>query len=319
MKRWACGAGLTLLAAWAAFTGWKAWGVARELTDPPFYTPQPLERVDRTYRELAEGGTGDPGGIWSHEAAAGLELWRLTRRKSAPGLVLLLHGFGDDRWGTSPALRWFPELDAAIFTYLRRDEALRAGSRHPFVTFGARESLEVVNIVHHLEAQGLHRSRIILMGRSLGASVGLLALARLEGEGRGPLGGLIWEGAPEGSRSFGERLVRGPQDRFWHPLVAPLAGDLGSRWAALRGGYRREDTEPLRFLAGQRLQTPALCFLATQDRLAPAEAQRRFVARFERIKTVEVPTWHLNCSPVLGSAYADGIHAAVAEWLSPRR
>ena len=69
---------------------------------------------------------------------------------------------------------------------------------------GARE--EVVKAVHQLESEGVPRRRIILMGRSLGASVGLLALARLEAEG-GRLGGIIWEGAPLSSRDFAERLV----------------------------------------------------------------------------------------------------------------
>ena len=158
------------------FMAWKTRAVARELVDPPFYRPQPLARVDATYRELAEGRDGDPGGAWASEEVDGLQLWRFTRPTPAPGVVLLLHGFGDDRWGTSPALKWFPRLDAAIFTYRRRDDALRRGGPAPAVTFGALESRDVVRIVHHLEASGLERRRILLMGRSLGASVGLLAL-----------------------------------------------------------------------------------------------------------------------------------------------
>lgn len=312
------GLGLGTLALFS-FGAWKTWTVARELTDPPFYRVQPLSRVETTYAELAQGGPGDPGGRWSAEEVEGLQLWRLTRPQSAEGVVLLLHGFGDDRWGTSPALRWFPTLDAAIFTYRRRDDALRAGKRQPFVTFGAEEGREVARVVRHLEVHGTPRSRILLMGRSLGASVGLLALAQLEADGRGPLGGFIWEGAPGGSRDFGERLIRGPQDRFWHPLVAPFVGDLGSRWAAHRAGYTREATEPLRALAGRRLHTPTLCFLATEDRLAPAPVQRAILSHFEAPKTIEVPTWHLNCSNVLGPRYAEAITAATREWLSPRR
>jgi hypothetical protein len=187
-----------------AFVALKVRSVARELVDPPFYRPQSLVRVEATFQELAEGDGADPGGAWETHAIGPHVLWRLRRRVPAPGVALLLHGFGDDRWGTSPALRWFPQLDAAIFTYLRRDEAIRAGRTPPPVTFGARESEEVVEIVHGLEAQGTPRGRILLMGRSLGASVGLLALARLEREGRGPLGGIIWEGAPASSRDFAE-------------------------------------------------------------------------------------------------------------------
>lgn len=296
------------LAALLGFGVWKAHAVAWELTDPPFYTPQPLARVEATYADLARGGAGDPGGRWSSREVGGLQLWALRRPTPSRALVLLLHGFGDDRWGTSPALRWFPDCDAAIFTYLRRDDALRRGSRRPFITFGARESDEVVAIVHALEAEGWARDRILLMGRSLGASVGLMAVAKLEAEGRGPLAGLIWEGAPLGSRDFAERLVRGPQDRAWH-VAAPAIGALAARWAAHRGGYRVEATDPRRVLADRTLATPGLAFLALQDRLAPAPGQRELMARFQSLERVEADTWHLNCAPVLGEAYDAHIRA----------
>ncbi|NWJ39704.1 MAG: alpha/beta hydrolase [Geothrix sp.] len=292
---------------------WKTRAVACELVDPPFYRPQPLARVEATYRELAEGRDGDPGGTWRSEEVDGLQLWRFTRPTPSPGVVLLLHGFGDDRWGTSPALKWFPRLDAAIFTYRRRDDALRRGRPAPAVTFGAMESRDVVRMVHHLEASGIERRRILLLGRSLGASVGLLALADLEREGRGPLAGLIWEGAPASSRSFAERLVRGPEDRWWHVLAPPI-GAAAAFAAGRMGGYAPADTDLLRRTDGMRLATPSLCFLATQDRLAPPEVQRYLSARFQHSHVVEVPTWHLHCAEILGPAYTTAIRSAVDEW-----
>jgi dienelactone hydrolase len=292
---------------------WKTRAVALELVDPPFYRPQPLARVDATYGALAEGQDGDPGGTWASEEVDGLQLWRFTRSAPSPGLVLLLHGFGDDRWGTSPALKWFPRLDAAIFTYRRRDDALRRGGPAPYVTFGARESEEVVRMVHHLEARGLPRRRIVLLGRSLGASVGLLALAELEQEGRGPLAGIIWEGAPASSRSFAERLVRGPRDRWWH-LLAPPIGALAAIAAGRIGGYAPEDTDLVRRMAGLHLATPSLCFLASQDRLAPPEIQRTLATHFLTRRVIEVPTWHLHCADVLGPGYTGAISAAVDAW-----
>lgn len=297
-----------------SFVVWKARSVARELVDPPFYRPQPLVRVEATYRDLAAGGSGDPGGTWTTEPVGDLQLWRLRRKQPAQGVVLLLHGFGDDRWGTSPALQWFPGQDAAIFTYRRRDDALRAGGTVPAVTFGARESAEVVRIVHHLEDTGVPRHRILLMGRSLGASVGLLALADLEREGRGPLGGIIWEGAPASSRSFAERLVRGPVDRWWH-VLAPVIGALASQAAGRMGHYEPAETDLLARTEGLSLVTPSLCFLATQDRLAPPEVQRVLASRFRDTRLVEVPTWHLHCAEALGPGYAQAIGEAVAAWL----
>jgi hypothetical protein len=305
---------LPLLAV-GGFMAWKTWRVARELVDPPFYHPVPLTRVEATYRDLAAGGDGDPGGIWSSEEVGDLQLWRLHRRAPSPGVVLLLHGFGDDRWGTSPALKWFPGLDAAIFTYRRRDDALRGGGPAPAVTFGVEESRDVVRIVHRLEASGTPRSRILLMGRSLGASVGLLALATLEREGRGPLAGIIWEGAPASSRSFAERLVRGPEDRWWHVLAPPI-GAMASRAAGRMGGYAPADTDLLRRTEGLRFTTPDLCFLATQDRLAPPAVQRVMAGRFTSGRTIEVPTWHLHCAEVLGPRYAGAIREATDAWFA---
>jgi len=310
--------GLAPLVGVAAFAGWKAWTVAHELVDPPFYRPQPLARVEGTYEALARGQDGDPGGRWSSEEVDGLQLWRFTRPTPSPGVVLLLHGFGDDRWGTSPALKWFPRLDAAIFTYRRRDDAIRRGGPVPSVTFGVQESRDVVRMVHRLEATGTPRHRILLLGRSLGASVGLLALAELEREGRGPLGGIIWEGAPGSSRSFAERLVRGPEDRWWH-LLAPPIGAVASKAAGRLGEYQPEDTDLLRRLADQRLATPSLCFLATQDRLAPPDVQRALAARFHHGRVVEVPTWHLHCAEVLGPGYTGAIQASVDAWFPPAR
>lgn len=297
------------------FVTWKAWRVAWELTDPPFYRVPPLERVEATYAELARGGAGDPGGRWTATEVGDLQLWVLHRPTPSKGIVLLLHGFGDDRWGTSPALRWFPDLDAAIFTYRRRDDALRAGQGpRPFVTFGARESEDVVRIVHHLEASGWPRQRILLMGRSLGASVGFLALARLEREGR-PLGGFIWEGPPASSRDFAERLVRGTRDRFWHPFLAPLIGAWASRWAGWRAGYDPAETDVLSTLGHRSYETPSLAILATQDRLAPPELQLRMSHRFTQSRVVFVPTWHLNAVNVLGPSYPQVIRESTDRWL----
>ena len=303
------GAGLgTVLLGTAGFMAWKTRAVARELVDPPFYHPVPLARVEATYADLAKGDGADPGGTWTSERVDGLQLWRLHRAKPAPGVVLLLHGFGDDRWGTSPALRWFPGLDAAIFTYLDRDDAIRGGGAVPPITFGVRESEEAVAMVHHLEAEGTPRNRILLMGRSLGASVGLLALDRLEAENKGPLAGFIWEGPPISSKDFAERLVRGPEDRWWHFLAPPI-GAMAAARAGRMGGYDPDQTDLPQRLQGRTFQTPALLFLATQDRLSPPMMQSRLADRFRTIQVVAAPTWHLHCSEVLGADYAKDIRA----------
>lgn len=308
-KQWMAALAAALGVAWTGFTTYKIRAVAAELVNPPFYQPKPLAVVEKTYADLARGDGADPGGSWTSQEVGTLQLWTFHRAQPAKGIVLLLHGFGDDRWGTSPALKWFPDEDAAIFTYRRRDDAMRGLGPVPPVTFGARESEEVARVVRHLESQGWRRNRILLMGRSLGALVGLLALVQLEADGHGPLAGMIWEGAPASSRSFGEALVRGPKDRLWHPLVAPLAGKFGSALAARQGGYKAGDTDVLARMGNRILKTPALCFLATEDRLASPTAQRNMADHFDKIRVLEIPTWHLNCSALLGPHYAKAIRA----------
>jgi pimeloyl-ACP methyl ester carboxylesterase len=98
-------------------------------------------------------------------------------------------------------------------------------------------------------------------------------------------------------------------------LLAPFIGDMGSRWAARMAHYDRRETDLLAQLGSRRLQTPSLCFLATQDRLAPPAVQRSVASHFPELELVEVPTWHLNCSERLGANYAKAILAATKRWL----
>jgi hypothetical protein len=68
-------------------------------------------------------------------------------------------------------------------------------------------------------------------------------------------------------------------------------------------------------MQGRRFATPSLCFLATQDRLAPPPLQRRMAARFASIRVLETETWHLHCAEVLGPRYGEAMREATAAWL----
>jgi hypothetical protein len=80
------------------------------------------------------------------------------------------------------------------------------------------------------------------------------------------------------------------------------------------GEYPPEATNLLQRTEKVHLATPSLCFLATQDRLAPPDVQRLMAARFENGRVIEVPTWHLHSADVLGSAYTAAIQSAVDAW-----
>ena len=63
--------------------------------------------------------------------------------------------------------------------------------------------------------------------------------------------------------------------------------------------------------------TMYLCFLATEDRLASPQAQRKMADHFSTIRLLEIPTWHLNCSAVLGPSYAPAIRNFSEDVLDP--
>jgi hypothetical protein len=84
------------------------------------------------------------------------------------------------------------------------------------------------------------------------------------------------------------------------------------------GGYAPADTDLLRRVSDLRLATPSLCFLATQDRLAPPDVQRSIAARFRNGRMIEVATWHLHCADALGSGYTGAIRAAVDDWFQDK-
>src|SRR5215472_8939734 len=114
-------------------------------------------------------------GRWTEHALVGgggvaLDLFWL-HRPGSKGVVITLHGFGDDAWGAAGRLADLPEFDGAVFTFRGRDA-------HPGVpsTLGAHEQWDVVSAVRFLEANGVPRRRLVLVGASQGAGVALLAL-----------------------------------------------------------------------------------------------------------------------------------------------
>src|SRR6185312_609594 len=64
-------------------------------------------------------------GRWTEHALRGsggaaLDLYWLHRPKSK-GVVITLHGFGDDAWGSAERLMDLPDWDGAVFTFRGRD------------------------------------------------------------------------------------------------------------------------------------------------------------------------------------------------------
>ena len=190
MRRLLTAFSLCVFSLWLVASAYVGWYVL-----PPMLLNAPLPVRTEAQREATRTGLLTSGGSWERLELPGgegcaLEVWHLRRKDSpgpARGIVIYLHGFGDDAWGTVSRAADLPDWDAVCFTFRGRD-------RNPGIpcTLGAWERGDVTAVVKHFEAVGVPRSRMILAGWSQGAGVALLALSDLEKEGS-PLGGALLE------------------------------------------------------------------------------------------------------------------------------
>jgi alpha-beta hydrolase superfamily lysophospholipase len=185
-------------------------------------------------------------------------------------VAILLHGFGDDAWGSAPRLRDLPDLDVVTFTFRGRDE-------HPEVaaTLGGWEQVDAVAVVHDLAAQGTPRKRMVLVGASQGAGVALLALDRLEREGGGPLAGALLESPYESLAASTRCYLRRSVGR-WEWFLRP-----GEALALARVGHVAHihpfSVSP-RAVAGH-LRTPVALLAGDADDVTPLGGIRAIAAR----------------------------------------
>jgi pimeloyl-ACP methyl ester carboxylesterase len=235
---------------------------------PPMLLQGPVpSRTEAQRQEIRENLCG-PVDRWSVESVAGgegvpLEVWRLHRPASR-GIAIVLHGFGDDAWGSASRARDLPAWDTAVFTFRGRD-------RHPEVpgTLGGWERSDVVAVVHHFEAQGIPRDRILLVAASQGAGVALLALSDLERAG-GPLAGALLECPYQDLACAARDHLQGTLGRS-ERLVRP------AEWIALWRVGRMARFDPVVVSpekAARGLRTPVALITGDADAITPLEGVR---------------------------------------------
>lgn len=247
---------LILLALWLGVAVAAGLWLPRLLLHPP----SPVRTPEEVKARLAEIAQGDP--VTEHLVSTPegtLLRLRWVHRLRPKGLLLFLHGFGDDALGTLGYARQLPEWDAAAFTFRGRD--LDPGRP---CTLGALERDEVVRVVAWLEGQGRCRSRLILVGVSQGAGIALLALSDLERTGM-PLGGALLESPFEDLHAAARDHLSGLMGPL-EPLARPA-----ERVALLRAGrlagFDPEAVSPRRAAGG--LRTPMAFLGGDQDRVTP--------------------------------------------------
>jgi hypothetical protein len=209
-----------------------------------------------------------PGTAWTrHDIPGGedrpLQLWWLHRPRPK-GVALILHGFGDDAWGTAPRLRDLPDLDAVVFT-------LRGRDLHPEVpsTLGAFEAMDIAAAVRFIEGRGVPRRRIVLVAVSQSAGAALLGLRRLEADG--PLGGALlespWRDLRDAARNHLKGTLGGAE------LLLRPAEELALARAGRLAGFRPREVSPLD--ASKHLKTPIALLAGDADAVTPLEGVRR--------------------------------------------
>lgn len=234
-----------------------------------------------------------------------VEVWRL-HRPQPQGVVVYLHGFGDDAWGTLGRAADLPEWDAVSFTFRGRD-------RHPGVpcTLGAWERRDVVAVVRWLEGSGVPRGRIVLAAWSMGAGTALLALSDLEQTG-GPLGGALLECPFQNMAEAARNHIRGP--------LGPLepATRLAQRIALARAGhiagFQSAEVDPA--CVSPSLRTPRAYVTGDADSITPLEGVRS-IAQASGDLTVVAGAGHCEASNRLPGGWKAWANTRLARWIPP--
>jgi len=291
-----------LLALWICVNLYVGWALL-----PQMLLNAPVPARSESDREAIRARLASPASRWEFMRLLGgenrtLDVWRL-HRPGSKGVIIYLHGFGDDVWGTIGRAADLPGWDAAGFTFRGRD-------RHPDVpcTLGGWERFDVVALVQRLERDGVPRGRMILAAWSQGAGVSLLALSELERTGA-PLGGALlecpFEDIGEAAKNH-VRLALGP----WEPLIRP------AEWLALARAGRQAGFEPGSVSprqASQGLRTPIALITGDADLETPVAGVRAIAAAHPDL-TVVPGAGHCQASGRLPGGWKGWAGDRLARW-----
>lgn len=272
------------------------------LLHPPAPTRTLADR-DAVLAQIA----GDHGRWTEHSLVGGggapLDLWWLHRPNSK-GVVITLHGFGDDGWGAAGRLMDLPGWDGAVFTFRGRDQ-------HPDLpcTLGAHEQWDVVSVVRFLESKGVPRNRILIVAASQGAGVALLALRDLEREG-GPLGGALLESPFMDLRDAARNDLRGTLGRA--ELLARPAERVALWRAGRLAGFNPDAVSPL--IAAHGLRTPLALLAGNSDTITPLAGVQAVAIAAHAPFTVVPGAGHLEAGRQVKGGWKAWADAHLSNW-----
>jgi len=216
-----------------------------------------------------------PGGI-SLDAgtvpAAILQRYRASiadLRSTQPpkGTVILLPGDGNGMFSMMP---WALLLGRAGYQSILVDLRAQGRSTGRYVTYGAIESKDLVQLVTALRADGLIRGRLGLLGDSLGAATALLAAPHIA-----HLAAVVAISPYARATTVIPRFA----DRFiWYARFIPASSwTAAERNAGRMAGVSLADADPIKTVAD--IRAPVLYLQGADDRIIGAKGAHELAAR----------------------------------------
>jgi len=242
-----------------AVAGLSVAGLLYALTHPPRKTyAAALGRGDPTEPEAV--GASGPAVTFTLADGSRSPGWVLEGGAAKGPTVLLLHGYGDSRYG---ALTWAPLLlphAARLVVYDQRAHGESDAKRATLGPDEAHDAAAVIDQLEEMEAPDNARP-LVLFGYSMGAVVALAAATLRPGH----VTGVIADGVYRHWATPVHNVLR--QRRYPAALLIALATPV--LWLAGEG-YRRFD----RAAFARKLQCPLLALHGSADRCCPLhEAQ----------------------------------------------
>ena len=209
----------------------------------------------------------DPGAV----PAAILQRYRASiadLRSTQPpkGTVILLPGDGN---GIFSMLPWALLLGRAGYQSILVDLRAQGRSTGRYITYGAIESKDLVQLVAALRAQGLVRGRLGLLGDSLGAATALLAAPHIA-----HLAAIVAISPYARATTVIPRFA----DRFiWYARFIPASSwRSAERKAGRIAGVSLADADPIKTVAD--IRTPVLYLQGADDHIIGTRAAHELAA-----------------------------------------
>jgi len=188
---------------------------------------------------------------------------RLRSTEPPRGTVILLPGYGIGKLSMLP---WALMLGEAGYQSILVDPRAQGQSSGQYVTYGALESEDVVQLVAALRKEGLIRGRLGLLGDSMGAATALLAAAHIE-----PLAAVVAISPYERATAAIPRYAR--LAHWYARFIPPMSWRAAEHQAGRMAGVSLAEADPIE--AAPHIRAPVLYLQGDRDRVvSPAQARQ---------------------------------------------